>query len=59
MIFISSFCGRTFRDSYAERTPLWLKKIKIEAEDLSDKPLILSRRNLVQKQMVRWFGKPI
>ena len=32
-------------------------KDRITAEDLIDKPLILSRRNLVQKQMVRWFGK--
>ncbi len=29
----------------------------IRAEDLLDKPIILSRRNLVQKQMMRWFGK--
>ena len=25
-------------------------------EDLLDKPLILPRRNLVQRQIVRWFG---
>ena len=33
------------------------QKDKVTAEDLTDKPLILSRRNLVQRQMVRWFGK--
>ena len=30
---------------------------RITAEDLVDKPLIISRRNLVQKQMTRWFEK--
>ena len=33
------------------------EKDTISAEDLMDKPLILSRRSLVQKQMIRWFGK--
>ena len=30
---------------------------RISAGELADRPLIISRRNLVQKQLIRWFGK--
>ena len=33
------------------------EKEKIVAEDLIDKPLILSSRNAMQKKMIQWFGK--
>ncbi len=42
--------------SCAGDSPLRNKE-NIRAEDLVDKPLILSRRSLVQKEMIHWFGK--